>query len=269
MSAENFLVNKRKNIEDVNMQNSQSFKKLTSSESGPHTATPIGSNQMQLPVDEINKSSQELDSPYSSPLQNALANSLVTDPTGRCKSIVWEHFKKVKVDGKDKAECNYCHKQLVSGGKNGTRHLHDHHKICPKRKYHDVSQKLLVGSHRENNKLTLSTCQFDQEAGRKDLANMIILHEYPLSIVDHCGFRRFCNTIQPLFKMISRNTIKKDIMKIYDVEKGKTMKLLNKNLGRIAITCDLWTASNQNKGYMTITAHFIDNKWELQNRLIR
>ncbi|KAJ0095528.1 hypothetical protein Patl1_15198 [Pistacia atlantica] len=98
---------------------------------------------------------------------------------------------------------------------------------------------------------------------------MIGLHEYPLSMVDHYGFRKFCNNMQLLFKVVSRNAIKKDIFKMYDVEKEKTMKLLNKNRSRIAITLDLWTASNQNKGYMTITAHFIDNNWVLQSRLIR
>jgi hypothetical protein len=50
---------------------------------------------------------------------------------------------------------------------------------------------------------------FDQEIARKELALMICLHEYPLSMVDHVGFRKFCTTLQPLFKAVSRNTIKK------------------------------------------------------------
>ncbi|KAJ0088290.1 hypothetical protein Patl1_32920 [Pistacia atlantica] len=63
---------------------------------------------------------------------------------------------------------------------------------------------------------------------------MIILYEYVLSMVDHSRFRTFCSTIQPLFNVVSRRSIRKDIMEIYKVEKEKTMKLLNKNLGRIA-----------------------------------
>ncbi|KAJ0101739.1 hypothetical protein Patl1_05379 [Pistacia atlantica] len=80
---------------------------------------------------------------------------------------------------------------------------------------------------------------------------MIILLDYPLSMVDHMGFRRFCNTIQPSFKVVSRRIIRNDIRKIYDVENEKSMKLLNKNRSRIAIASDLWIASNQNKRYMT------------------
>jgi hypothetical protein len=88
-------------------------------------------------------------------------------------------------------------------------------------------------------------------------------------MVEHIGFREFCASMQPLFKVVSRNTIKNDIMKIYNSEKENTMKLLSKNQSRIAITTDMWTSSNQNKGYMTVTAHFIDDLWTLQSRLVR
>ena len=68
-------------------------------------------------------------------------------------------------------------------------------------------------------KLSLSIYSFDQETARKYLASIIVLHEYPLSMVDHVGFRKYFNTLQPLFKMVSRNTINNDILKIYDYEK--------------------------------------------------
>ena len=57
---------------------------------------------------------------------------------------------------------------------------------------------------------------------------MIIMHEYPLSIVEHVAFRKFCSGLQPLFKMVSRNTEKSDILKIYKFEKSKIMNLLKK-----------------------------------------
>ena len=45
-------------------------------------------------------------------------------------------------------------------------------------------QELTVGSYNEENE-------------RKDLACAIIMHEYPLSIVNHVEFRRFLATLQP------------------------------------------------------------------------
>ncbi|XP_021833421.1 zinc finger BED domain-containing protein RICESLEEPER 2-like [Prunus avium] len=104
---------------------------------------------------------------------------------------------------------------------------------------------------------------------KRALANMIILHEYPLSLVDHIGFKIHSNTLQPLFKVCSRNTVKKDIFKIFEIERERTMKLLDTNKSKIAITTDMWTSNNQKRGFMTVTSHFIDDAWKLQSRLIR
>ncbi|XP_039114509.1 zinc finger BED domain-containing protein DAYSLEEPER-like [Dioscorea cayenensis subsp. rotundata] len=98
---------------------------------------------------------------------------------------------------------------------------------------------------------------------------MIVLHEYPLTMVEHLGFRKFVGVIQPLFKNISRGTLKKDILKIYEHERAKTMKLFEENTNRFAITTDMWTSSNQKKGFMAIMAHYIDASWSLQGRIIR
>ncbi|XP_015970135.1 zinc finger BED domain-containing protein DAYSLEEPER-like [Arachis duranensis] len=100
---------------------------------------------------------------------------------------------------------------------------------------------------------------FDQENARKELSVMVCLHEYLLSIVDHIGFRRFCNALQALFKVITRNTLKSDILKLYNDERMKTMNILERNKSRVAITTNMWTTSNQNKGYMAITVLYIDD----------
>ncbi|XP_062224437.1 uncharacterized protein LOC133922951 [Phragmites australis] len=49
-------------------------------------------------------------------------------------SVVWKEFKKVKVLGEIKAQCLHCHKQLGGKSRNGTKHLHDHLKICTLRR---------------------------------------------------------------------------------------------------------------------------------------
>ena len=115
-------------------------------------------------------------------------------------------------------------------------------------------------------KVQVGAFSFDYDTSRRELANMIIKHEYPLSMVEHSGFRKFVGSLQPVFKVISRNTLKKDIFKRYEYEKSKIMKLLASNQSRISISTDLWT-SNQNMGYMVVTTHFIDNSWRLQSRL--
>ena len=98
---------------------------------------------------------------------------------------------------------------------------------------------------------------------RNNLARMVILHEYPLSMVDHIEFREFVSSLNPLFKLISGNTLESDILKIYDNERKKVLKTTNKNRSRMAITTGMWTSSNKNRGFMVITAYFIDHTWML------
>jgi hypothetical protein len=91
---------------------------------------------------------------------------------------------------------------------------------------------------------------FNQEVARRALFYMIILHEYPLSIVDHYGFRKFVTALQPMFKMGTRNTVRRDILSFYEGEKRKARIFLQKTDCRVAITTDLWTADNQKRGFI-------------------
>ena len=87
---------------------------------------------------------------------------------------------------------------------------------------------------------------------------MVILHEYPLSMVDHIEFREFVSSLNPLFKLISGNTLESDILKIYDNEREKALKMTDKNGSKMTITTDTWTSSNKKREFMIITTHFIN-----------
>ena len=105
------------------------------------------------------------------------------------------HFKRKRVDDeKDKAECNYCKKLLVWGSNYGTKHLHDHVRIFSRRKFQDIRDMNQKNLARDQNKVYsmagVNAYHFNQNVSRNELACMIILHEYPLSIVDHIGFRK-------------------------------------------------------------------------------
>ncbi|KAF7802376.1 zinc finger BED domain-containing protein DAYSLEEPER-like [Senna tora] len=184
-------------------------------------------------------------------------------------SQAWTHFKRQKIEDKWKAICKYCNKKLGGDTRHGTIHLHDHIKSCSVRAVRGPRQpiiKTLANQGRDT--FVVGNHTFNQDHSRAELAKMIVLHEYPLAMVDHIGFRRFVASCQPLFTMVSRNTIKSDILKMYESERFKTLALFENNPTRIAITTDMWTSSNQNKGYMSITAHFIDDNWQLQSRLV-
>ena len=101
------------------------------------------------------------------------------------------------------------------------------------------------------------------------MARAIVMHEYPLSIVEHQGLMDVMSSLNQLWKSVSRNTIKKEIVDMYVCERVKYISVLEQAQGRIAIITDIWTAENQIKAYMAITAHFIDNGWALQSILLR
>ncbi|CAN1291856.1 Zinc finger BED domain-containing protein RICESLEEPER 2 [Linum perenne] len=188
--------------------------------------------------------------------------------SSRLSSPVWQHFVRLKVKGLLKARCNKCRKLLGATAGSGTSHLREHISRCPKRIMKDIRQMLLTKNLKGDVHKSIGT-KFDADEGRRALASMIILHEYPMCIVDHIGFRRFLFIIQPLFHCPTRNTIKGDIFKIFDSEKKLLKKQLDANQSRIAITSDMWTASNQKKGFMVVTAHFIDEGWNIQSYILR
>ena len=88
-------------------------------------------------------------------------------------------------------------------------------------------------------------------------------------MVDHIGFREFVSSLQPLFKIISRNTLKSDILKIYDNEREKALKITDKNRSRMTITTDIWTLINKKREFMVITVPFIDHTWMFQSRVLK
>jgi len=49
----------------------------------------------------------------------------------------------------------------------------------------------------------------------------------------------------------------------------KTIEYMAGIQSRVAITTNMWTSDNQKRGYMAITAHFIDESWNLRNILMR
>ncbi|CAN1774215.1 Putative AC9 transposase [Linum perenne] len=64
-------------------------------------------------------------------------------------------------------------------------------------------------------------------------------------------------------------TLKKEILGMYEIERVKIKKKIDANIGRIAITIDMWSATTLQKGYMAVTAHYIDNNWRLQNHMLQ
>lgn len=240
-------------------------------------STPGSSSQLAVsqsqdasrPEDAVPVSSSEEEEQVEA---NASGSTTRVTKKRRLTSKVWNDFTQViKDDVVTHAKCNHCNKKLSAVTRNGTSHLKSHLKTClyANKKRGVKIQTNLRFATTEKGTVAVENYVFNQEVARAALYTMIILHEYPLSIVDHHGFRKFVSALQPLFKMGTRNTIRRDIMGFYEVEKKKARLFMQKTSCRVAITTDLWTADNQKRGYMAVTGHFIDDQWTLRSCILR
>lgn len=95
----------------------------------------------------------------------------------------------------------------------------------------------------------------------------MIVDELPFKTVENKGFKHFMSIACPMFSVPSRRTTTKDVYDMYMNEKRQLMSFLKQCTQRICITTDTWT-SIQRVNYMCLTAHFIDDEWKLQKRIL-
>ncbi|KAM0876653.1 hypothetical protein ACQ4PT_036030 [Festuca glaucescens] len=162
-------------------------------------------------------------------------------------SNVWLEMKEVKVKGEYKARCNYCHKDLTTGPKAGTKHLADHLKVCTLKKLKTkggktMSQSSLMMNAKEDGNVSVESYTFDQEVARRELGNMLVLHE-------------------------------KDIVENFKKETKKAIDYMTKNQSRVAITTDMWTADSTKKAPHTanvICQELYDSllEWNIDEKLM-
>ncbi|KAL3363169.1 hypothetical protein AABB24_012459 [Solanum stoloniferum] len=71
--------------------------------------------------------------------------------------------------------------------------------------------------------------------------------------------------ILPNYELPSRITVARQCLQIYQEEKNKLKRLIKDQ--RVCLTSDTWT-SIQNLTYMVITAHWINDEWNLQKKIL-
>ncbi|GFR76802.1 zinc finger BED domain-containing protein 1 [Elysia marginata] len=106
-----------------------------------------------------------------------------------------------------------------------------------------------------------------QKALDEMLAEMICFDMQPFSIVEERGFRTFIQALDPRYEIPGRKKITQVIIpRLYKREEEAVKKELE-NTEHVALTTDEWT-SRTTKGYMAVTAHFINNNMTLQSRVL-
>ncbi|CAA2988770.1 zinc finger BED domain-containing RICESLEEPER 1-like [Olea europaea subsp. europaea] len=118
-----------------------------------------------------------------------------------------------------------------------------------------------------NQAINLGSAKFDQKRSQLDLARMIMLHGYPLAMVEHFGFKIFVKNLQPLFEVNNNTATELDCMTIYGKEKQKVYEAIHLLHGKINLSVDMWH-SPENSEYICLIANYIDMDWRLQKKML-
>ena len=102
----------------------------------------------------------------------------------------------------------------------GTGNLKRHMEKCFGKNYHDVGQMLF------NSDMALRSSRFNQKTFRDLLVSATVRHELPLSFVDYKGVRDLITYLQPDANVITRNTVKADLLKLFKIEKIKGLNIV-------------------------------------------
>lgn len=205
---------------------------------------------------------------------NQSARKRVKRPT----SEVWNYFDKytviAEVNGKPDeqlwAKCNFkgCknktskHRAESRFGTTGFwTHLWNYHSVKK------GQTQLTTKKDNDTGIAIVKPYKYDQEASLKKFYEAMIVHEYPFNMVEHEYFQEWVKSLRPHYPLKCRVTVRKEIYAYYLAEKEKLYAYFKTINSRFSATMDMWT-SNQNKGYMCLTLHWVDDDWKMQKRII-
>lgn len=221
---------------------------------------------------------------------NNITNKLIMSTN---KSKVWAFFE-ICEDNKCLAKCKLCKNKFSRGGEGkcaSTSPLIRHLKISHPSDYNThfmnkdecnkpgTSKSITlepVTRQPTLQEFTSSKKMWDINDKRArqihyKLAEMICLDNQPYSIVENTGFCRLFKCISPQYKMPSRNFFRDNIIPdIYKkiCEKIKTnLQTKEKDLW-LSLTSDIWTCTNTNVSFISLTGHWIGDDWKKENVIL-
>ncbi|KAG2540024.1 hypothetical protein PVAP13_9NG518114 [Panicum virgatum] len=194
----------------------------------------------------VNVNSSTLDATAFPPPDGLPAKSkkiVVIEDNGKVYQQMWAHCDFPKCKHKGRCESNY-----------GTNGFWTHLRVA-----HSIDDG--------KNITTVTPYRYDEEASLRKFYLAIVMHEYPFNISEHEYFVEFIKSLRPSFPIKSRVTIRKEILNMYVHEKEKLNAYFTTVNCRFSATMDMWT-SNQNKSYMCVTLHWVDENWCIQKRIV-
>jgi hAT family C-terminal dimerisation region/Domain of unknown function (DUF4413) len=103
-----------------------------------------------------------------------------------------------------------------------------------------------------------------QKAKHEFFINWIVIDQQPFTIVNNLSFKKFMSSVQPKYKLPSRNTLKEMIMKKFETVQTEVLNYLQLSTSKVSLTIDMWTSISA-LGILAITIHYINENWQLEH----
>nr|GEX87844.1 zinc finger BED domain-containing protein RICESLEEPER 2 [Tanacetum cinerariifolium] len=115
---------------------------------------------------------------------------------------------------------------------------------------------------------TLQTWKHDEGRIKKALIELFVVGELPFKFVEHETFINYTHACNGRVVLPSTHKLSRDVSKYYLDERSMMIAYLAKPATTIHLTTDTWTSTCQRTNYMLVTAHFIDDDWNMHKRII-
>ena len=201
---------------------------------------------------------------------------VVKNPNASSK--VWEHFGLYKMNNqilKEKAVCRICNQEYKYTG--GTTNLNQHLQKYHKDVIEEASTSKELGGKKSiqcqitslmKQPITVKPRSPKYKLYTEAVAEYLVGCLVPLSTVDNKHFKKMIamvsgHTYEPPSRKYFTETLLPKMMK----ETSQKMMSEVQSIHGIGITTDAWT-SLATEGYVTYTAHYVTDDWELKSRVL-
>ena len=103
----------------------------------------------------------------------------------------------------------------------------------------------------------------------KSVAKLCAWENLPLHLGERPGFTTFMRTVDPRYPKISRRSV----MRSVEDQADEVVKSIRSTMSQacavtdVSFTCDMWS-SVANDQYLTVTLHWLDEKWDMQTIIL-
>nr|XP_051218794.1 zinc finger BED domain-containing protein DAYSLEEPER-like [Lolium perenne] len=113
--------------------------------------------------------------------------------------------------------------------------------------------------------------KFGQDSSYQDIAKLIILHGYSLSIVENEEMRRILKKVKPMPNTVSFSDMEEHLFALFLKDKIHVKDKIALTSQRVSLSASIWTHDGPEPTvtYLCLTAHFISEDWKVHRMVIK